>query len=50
MPTRFATYLADVHSFDAAALGLPPHEAGLMDPQQRLLLEETAGALVASGR
>lgn len=32
--TRFGTFLADIHDFDAAAFGLSHAEACTMDPQQ----------------
>ena len=48
--SKFGTYVASVHSFDAAAFGLSPSEASLMDPQSRLLLEESCTAVVHSGR
>lgn len=48
--SKFGTYVASVHAFDAAAFGLSPSEASLMDPQSRLLLEESCTAVVHSGR
>lgn len=48
--SRFGTFVAAVHAFDAAAFGISPLEAQLMDPQQRILLEETAVAAAASGK
>jgi acyl transferase domain-containing protein len=48
--TRWGTFVADVHTFDASAFGLGPSEAAVMDPQARLLLEHTAAAALESGR
>jgi hypothetical protein len=48
--TRWGTFVADVHAFDAAAFGLGPAEAAAMDPQARLLLEHAAAAAAESGR
>jgi acyl transferase domain-containing protein len=47
--SKFGTFVASTHEFDAAAFGLPAQEAALMDPQQRLLLEESLTAFHGSG-
>ena len=45
-----AAFMADVKSFPAITLGLPPRRVEVMDPQQRLALELSLQAIQDSGR